>query len=70
MPQARYIAAVLLVAFDNCGASYGNVICRHFKQRDKLTKDHKINRKDKKKIAIWTTNKSDMSMNHLLDPAR
>jgi hypothetical protein len=52
MPQARYIAAVLLVAFDNCGASYGNVICRHFKQRDKLTKDHKMNRKDKKKIAI------------------
>jgi hypothetical protein len=50
MPQARYIAAVLLVAFDNCGASYGNVICRHFKQRDKLTKDHKMNRKEKKKL--------------------
>lgn len=26
-PQARYSAAVLLVALDSCGASYGKVIC-------------------------------------------
>jgi hypothetical protein len=34
MPHARYIAAVLLVALDSSGASYGKVICKRFKQSD------------------------------------
>ena len=34
-PHARYIAAVLLVALESSGASYGKVICKYFEQSDK-----------------------------------
>lgn len=35
MPHARYIAAVLLVALESCGASYGKVICKCLEQNGK-----------------------------------
>lgn len=34
-PHARYIAAVLLVALESCGASYGKVIYKYFEQSGK-----------------------------------
>lgn len=34
-PHARYIAAVLLVALESSGASYGKVIYRYFEQSAK-----------------------------------